>query len=85
MRMHVRCALAFHDVPVYLQLKRKELSQLESQVTEESKALTEVEASAMAMQHSINSTLYDKQRGLERLASIQVRAVVFHTLTSICW
>ncbi len=55
-----------------LQLKRKELSALETEVQERSTVLSGLESEAAALQHSINSTQYDRQRGLERLASIQV-------------
>jgi hypothetical protein len=55
------------------QLKRKELAALEGEVQEKNTTLGALEADAASLQHAINSTLYDKQRGLERLASIQVR------------
>lgn len=58
---------------VCLQLKRGELETVEAECDIESKTLGSLEADAAVLQHSINATLYEKQRGLERLASIQVR------------
>ena len=56
-----------------LQLKRGELEEIEAAVEAETKTLSSFEAEAAALQHSINGTLYEKQRNLEKLASIQVR------------
>lgn len=55
-----------------MQLKRGELEDLEAQVEEETKSLSAYEGEAASLQHSINATLYEKQRALEKLASIQV-------------
>ena len=57
------------------QMKRRELEDTEAEVEIESKTLGSLEGDAAALQHSVNATLYEKQRALEKLASIQV--VVF--------
>lgn len=56
------------------QMKRRELEDTEAEVEIESKTLGSLEGDAAALQHSINATLYEKQRALEKLASIQVRS-----------
>jgi cytosine/adenosine deaminase-related metal-dependent hydrolase len=55
-----------------VQLKRQELEALEMDLESESKTLNAYEAEAATLQHGINATLYEKQRALEKLASVQV-------------
>ena len=72
-------------VCVLLQLKRGELEDVEAQVEEESKTLSGYEGEAASLQHGINATLYEKQRALEKLASIQVhsRTLAYHSAAGV--
>ena len=54
-----------------LELKRKELDELEASVSRKTEVLDSVEQEAAALQRDINATLYDKQRGVEELAAVQ--------------
>jgi chromosome segregation ATPase len=65
---------------VLVQLKRKELMRLETEVESRAKMLGSLEADGASLQHSINSTLYDKQRGLEKLASVQRMTARFESV-----